>query len=566
MGYRIFYSYQSDIHSDLNKKFIEDAINKAINEISEFDIEKLVIGFYGKGGNPPLAQAMLDQSESTDIFIGDVTFTSSKIWNSTTTRIEEDENIYLIEIEKPVNLKPAPNPNVLIETGYSWALKGYERSILVMNKAFGNPKELPVDMEGLRRPITYNLSQDRFNKVSKQKKEKAKLVKALKVAIEVAINSSIEYQKEKFKPLVMFSDWEMDHRYPFIKTPLLLNKIKEFKNILHLNTIRVCGIAGSGKTRFVFEVINQNKLLKEQIVYHDYNSVLAGDISKQLADLKGLNQFKIFIADNCSLDDHLKLSRHFKNSNVKLISINTVENLNENDGATMVIEENITFEIFEILINTRYPSAPLQEVISQFENNLEKFISLIEAGMKEDDFNKNSIELLTVLLEDKNIQLVAMKLLTVISLFDKIAISGDYKSKYGFIRELFLGCSEGELESLYRVLISKNLIKSKGDYVMLNGFKNDLIDHWKSQPLENINEIVLNVSKNDLWHNFADKFFDVLKNDESGDYLDSLNSKEGVLKDSSFINTNDGGQFVNLLADYFPSVAQEAIKSKIERL
>ena len=76
----------------------------------------------------------------------------------------------------------------------------------------------------------------------------------------------------------------------------------------------------------------------------------------------------------------------------------------------------------------------------------------------------------------------------------------------------------------------------------------------------------MNVSNNNLWSNFSDKFFDVLKNDDSGDYINSLNSVDGVLKDSSFIDTNEGGEFVNLLADYFPSIAQEVIKSKIERL
>ena len=170
------------------------------------------------------------------------------------------------------------------------------------------------------------------------------------------------------------------------------------------------------------------------------------------------------------------------------------------------------------------------------------------------------------MLEEKNIEAGALKLLIAISLFDKIKISGDNKSKYYSITELFVGCSEEQFESLYTFLISKKLVSRKGDYLVLNGFKKELIDHWKSQPLENINEIVLNVSKNDLWHNFADKFFDVLKNDVSGHYIDSLKSDEGVLKDNSFVYTNEGGEFVNLLADYFPSIAKEVIKSKIERL
>ena len=120
MGYKIFYSYQSDISKKLNQFFIREAINLAIDRIKDYDIEPLIEGFYGKGGNPPLAETMLEQSRDADIFIGDVTFTSSKIWQSKGVAFNEDANSYLIEIEKPVDLNPAPNPNVLLETGYSW--------------------------------------------------------------------------------------------------------------------------------------------------------------------------------------------------------------------------------------------------------------------------------------------------------------------------------------------------------------------------------------------------------------------------------------------------------------
>ena len=138
MGYRIFYSYQSDIDKRLNIKFIREAINEAISKITDYDIEPLIEGFYGIGGNPPLAEKMLQQSQSSDIFIGDVTFTSSKVWHNPIDFVEGEKS-NLIEIPKG-DLKPSPNPNVLIETGFSWALKGYDRTILVMNTAFGQPE------------------------------------------------------------------------------------------------------------------------------------------------------------------------------------------------------------------------------------------------------------------------------------------------------------------------------------------------------------------------------------------------------------------------------------------
>ena len=47
----------------------------------------------------------------------------------------------------------SPNPNVLVETGYSWGKKDYGRTILIINKAFGDPNDLPIDMRHVRWPV-----------------------------------------------------------------------------------------------------------------------------------------------------------------------------------------------------------------------------------------------------------------------------------------------------------------------------------------------------------------------------------------------------------------------------
>ena len=575
MGYRIFYSYQSDVEKKLNHAFIRDAINDAIARITEFSIGSLIEGFYGVGGNPPLAQVMFDQSKGSDIFIGDVTFTSSKIWQSQGVKVEEDANTYLIEIDKPINLKPAPNPNVLLEAGYSWALKSHYRTILVLNEAFGRPSELPVDMQGLRWPITYNLCETRYNKASKQKKEKDNLVNALEFAIRDAINSSIEYQIKRWRPLVINNNWKKDHKYKYQLTTLVRNKIIDLRNAIlkGSNPVRVCGLEGCGKTRLVLEVFQKNDdldyhELNEQIIYHDYESALSGDISKQLAELIDIDQFKVFIADNCSIENHNKLSKLFKNTKVKLVSINTIKNFDENDGATLLFDEDITFEIFENVINNKYPTAPVQEVTDKFKNNLEKFIPLIEAGMQEQDIDKSSIELLTILLEEKNVEKGAIKLLTAISLFEKIGISGRYVNEIECIRETFIGreLTNKKIDELIELLKSKSLVTIKGDYVIANGFKNELIRYWKIEPIEDVNTIVLNVSENNLWHHFSDKFFEFLKNDESSEYLASLTSEGGILRNIEFIDKSEGGEFLILMADYFQELVLEILTSKEERL
>jgi hypothetical protein len=575
MGYRIFFSYQSDIKKKLNQDFIKGAINDAINQITEFKIEKPILeGFYGVGGNPPLAQAMLDQSKGSDIFIGDVTFTSSKIWQSQGVNTIEDEKSYLIEIDKPIDLKPAPNPNVLLETGYSWALKSHNRTILVFNKAFGSPRDLPVDMKGLRWPITYNLSEERLILTSKYNKEIAQLTEALEYAIRDAINSNIEYEIDRWRPLIINSNWKKDHKFPFQFTSNVRSKINELRMqiINSKHPVRVCGMQGCGKTRLVLEVFQKNgdlnyNQMNEQIIYHDYASALSGDISKQLSVLRDLNQFKLLVMDNCSLLEHQSLSKLFKNTKVKLITINTISNFDENDGATLLFENNITFEIFGKIITKNYPTLSIHELIIQFENNLEKFIALVEAGINESDFTKPAIDLITVLIGQDKVNVGAIKLLTAISLFEKVGISGEKKNELELVRDTFVGCSEEDIIELIELLNSKGLISKKGDYVVANSFKQELIQYWKEQPIEDVNLVVKNVSNiNNLWHNFSDKFFDFLIIPGNENYIEILNSKTGALHNEEFIDSDPGGEFLELLADYYPEITMEVLISKIGRL
>ena len=277
MGYKVFYSFQTDTDSKLNLGFIRKAIEKAIKNIKEFDIDPLIEGFRGVGGNTPLLETMLNQSAKADVFIGDVTYTSSKIWQSKGIGFFQDANQYFIEIDKPLDLKPAPNPNVLLEMGYSWGRKNFERTILVMNEAFGNPSLLPVDMKGLRWPITYNLSLERVEDLEIKAKEFKDLSKALEGAIRTAINSSFEYQERKLSPMYIYRSWARNQRGSFIITPKIEKILTDLRLLVTADdkACRFVGPPNVGKSRILFELFRKNGGLQEvpeqmqRIIYHD---------------------------------------------------------------------------------------------------------------------------------------------------------------------------------------------------------------------------------------------------------------------------------------------------------
>lgn len=185
MALTIFYSWQSDSPSDVNRNFIEKALKKAIQAIGkDLNIEdaprkEIVLDKDTKGapGQPHIAEVILQKISGCGIFIPDLTFVGKT----------DDGRLFM-------------NPNVLLE--YGWALNKPSRNriVAVMNAAFGEPGEdLPFDMRHVRYPITYKLNE----KSTPEEKQEIldSLVKELVSAIKEILKSGILTESNENKPL-----------------------------------------------------------------------------------------------------------------------------------------------------------------------------------------------------------------------------------------------------------------------------------------------------------------------------------------------------------------------------
>lgn len=135
---RIFYSWQSDILSKLNRALIESAIKKAVSNISDSTEPKLSIEIdqdaRDKSGSPDLASELFRKIRNADIFIGDVSIVG--------------------QIGRKDKPRHVPNPNVMIEHGYALSKHGQERVLAICNSWHGTPEDLPFDIRH-RRVIQY---------------------------------------------------------------------------------------------------------------------------------------------------------------------------------------------------------------------------------------------------------------------------------------------------------------------------------------------------------------------------------------------------------------------------
>jgi hypothetical protein len=103
----------------------------------------------GVPGSPNIVQTIFERIATCSTFVADLSFVATTSSG-----------------------KKVPNPNVLIELGFAAKAIGWERTILVLNVAYGDAENLPFDILQHRWPIEYRLTertqvgQQRFQKLS----------------------------------------------------------------------------------------------------------------------------------------------------------------------------------------------------------------------------------------------------------------------------------------------------------------------------------------------------------------------------------------------------------------
>lgn len=142
MDFSLFCAWQSDSPLDDNKHLIRDAAKEAVKRVSaNADVEespRLDHDTKGLSGTPEVASSIFTKIEQAGMFLADVTFVG-------TSRSFDGRK------------KKLPNMNVAIEMGYAGKAVGWERIILVMNKAYGEPDEQVFDIKHRRNPITFDI-------------------------------------------------------------------------------------------------------------------------------------------------------------------------------------------------------------------------------------------------------------------------------------------------------------------------------------------------------------------------------------------------------------------------
>ncbi len=334
MKLRIFFSWQVTTTTTYNKNFILKCIEKATKDLKltpEFkEVEFIILeGVRGEPGSPPVASKIMDERiPSCDIFIADLSVVNSITSTQKFFRWLSGEKF-----------KPFQNNNVINEHGVASNALGFEKIIGVLNNVYGspndNPDNIPFDLRHIRYPIEYKYSEKTSDKEAVQKS----LVSDLRSAIKDTAKFALQNQKNKYNPLIVWSEWEKNilTEQPFIPN----EKTEEVKELIIAAiknsgiTTRILGLSGLGKTRILLETFrpsaldNGSILLSSRVLYLNCNYHPNADYYSILSKLALDQEDRIVVLDNCPMTVHRQVTAFTKREDNKLSFISLDSNPEE---------------------------------------------------------------------------------------------------------------------------------------------------------------------------------------------------------------------------------------------
>jgi|GEM_PF-2000248 len=577
---QIFYCWQSDTDANFGKRLIQEALSNAIRLIESEGRDiffKPILSRAGEmqqAGSPNIVKTINEKIRSSDIFVADITYVTQ----------------YDLDSKVKVRKKGAINSNVAIELGQAKALLEDERIIKVMNSVYGSPNvgiELPFDIEQDRYPIEYKADSKASAKIAR-----ANLTNVLKDAIKNIIREHDVLQKEKYKPFITFNRWGegMDRSIDYILTDNLITKIKivQAKSYLKGESIRISGISGIGKSRFVYESLmpnTENKLLISSILYYDILSEATSSISDKILDLTAGNESFLFIIDNALSKLHDQLSRIIDRvgSNSVLLTISSeLENLSELGGKTVQLrlEHEDGKAIALAILQNRFKSLDnfiLRHVISLVGGLPSLAVKLAhqESLNLQEINNITSTTWVDSVLGQKGTNDKDRSILRALAAFGKVGYEDEVADEAKLLADFdsitpMDGLSDAQRRSNFsrtiQYYVGKEILVRKGRYVLVQPqfLAIELAREWWLERVDNeISEILKYLGGLPLIERLFDQLRQIGRLPMARELVHTLCSANGAVGRKDLILTAEGAQILEYLADIDPETVANCLAREL---
>jgi hypothetical protein len=138
-GKTVFYAWQGQLHAKTTRYLIEDALKGAIKDLARDPASPLSLTLdqdaRGVTGAFEISAVILAKIDKCAMIVADVT-----------------------PVGCLLDGRKTPNPNVMFELGYAWRVLREAHVIIILNKEYGEPQDLPFDI-AKRGLVQYKLAE-----------------------------------------------------------------------------------------------------------------------------------------------------------------------------------------------------------------------------------------------------------------------------------------------------------------------------------------------------------------------------------------------------------------------
>lgn len=557
----LFYSWQSQTNEERNHKYIQKCINTAISNINkihkkQYHIE-LQIAVRNIPGTKSIPNEIDKRISECDIFIGDLSIVNRQ------TKLQE-----LISKLQKTNYRPSRNENVLIEfTRAKDFVSGY-RVLAVMNEEYGLPgqngENIPFDIRFDNNPIIYSYD-------SKYGEKFNEFVQILQEEITNCANQTIQDRKNKFLPLISYSEWSKlkTNQTSFKTNEYLTNLINNIQT--GTKDTRLLGLSGTGKTRIVCEAF-KNTSEASNLFYYDCNQ---NDQSRMLDVLNQIfsnHKFtQIIVLDNCNISLFRKVlkQKYDNDSKARIISIdNTPEEIfddkiSNNDCEYYQIDIEQLNEVITKIIEKKFPDITDEEKsrIVDFSDGIPLMAVLLCENLR----NPNEVfghlsdkELLKKLLNSENENEIILESFSLFKYLnketqaEKIVISNAITP----LKNNDSNYKLQQYEATYRKYKGREIIEQKGDLFTLRPkplaiyLASDWFNKCSPQRMLNVISEIQSFNDNSLIESLSDEIKYLGPNQKAKELINDI--LKGPFDNAKVITTNMGSRLFRSFIEVNP--------------
>jgi hypothetical protein len=283
---KLFYSWQSDSDTKLNRYFIQKALENISKTYQKEALPELVIdqATREEPGSPNISETIFRKIDECNLFVADVSI-----------------------INPNSQERKTPNPNVLIELGYAIRTLGFKNIILLFNAYYGTPNDLPFDIRQ-HRILQYNSdskkNEDVFNR----------LIKDLTIAIMTIEKKSVSSNKIE----IVFCDnsEEYGNSIDIKRIKYLPISKKDFLDSVEEDKIKpIPSEKRSIWQEYLFKAIGNDRSRKEALKKMPRGMPLVEH--RFFSDFTNLNYFEEYLNTALARENILSINFMLKNNNEK---------------------------------------------------------------------------------------------------------------------------------------------------------------------------------------------------------------------------------------------------------